>query len=189
MHFLRSVYRNRLLAEGFLAQQVRVTPNPRFERAESQHRALLERRPDGAFTGAEQDSLTAWDNVSPALATLYPAARPIDSLRRVSADGRAFLRFTGELQVAYFGETPDPRYRRPMSTLGVSRTPYPAKRQVSRLKLQGREAEIQANGSLLNPLDVYNGEYWGFERIGEFLPVDYIPPPTPAPAGSTRARR
>jgi hypothetical protein len=27
----------------------------------------------------------------------------------------------------------------------------------------------------MNPLDVYNGEYWGFERIGEFLPVDYIP--------------
>ena len=51
-----------------------------------------------------------------------------------------------------------------------------SQRQVSRLKLHGREAAIQANGSLLNPLDVYNGEYWGFEKIGEFLPFDYMPP-------------
>ncbi|MFC7668001.1 hypothetical protein ACFQT0_11855 [Hymenobacter humi] len=63
-----------------------------------------------------------------------------------------------------------------MASLGPSRTPYPTKRQVSRLKLQETEAEIQPNGSLTNPLDVYNGEYWGFERVGEFLPVDYVPP-------------
>ena len=72
-----------------------------------------------------------------------------------------------------------------MASLGNTRTPYPAKRQVSRLKLQGREAEIQANGSLVNPLEAYNGDYWGFEKIGEFLPVDYVPPatiPSPTPA-------
>jgi hypothetical protein len=32
-------------------------------------------------------------------------------------------------------------------------------------------------------LDVSPGEYWGFQRIGEFLPADYEPPvaATPAP--------
>ncbi|WP_046245163.1 carboxypeptidase-like regulatory domain-containing protein [Hymenobacter terrenus] len=181
MHFLRSVYNNRLQAEGFLAQQVRVVRNPHFERADSLRRTMLEARPNGPFTRAERDSLTYWTRQVPVTATLLPTARPIDSLRRVSPDGQhTFLRFTGELQVAYFGEAPDPRYKRAMSPLGASATPYPSKRQVSRLKLQGREAEIQANGSLLNPLEVYNGEYWGFERIGEFLPVDYVPPPTAA---------
>ena len=183
MHFLRSVYANRLPAEGFLAQQVRVTPNPAFADADARRRALLERRPDGAFTAAEQDSLARWGRVAPAFAALDPAARPIDSLRRVSADGRrTYLRFTGELQVAHFGEAPDPRYRQPMSTLGPTRTPYPARRQVSRVRLQGREAEIQANGSLVNPLEASNGEYWGFEKIGEFLPIDYVPPAPSAPA-------
>ncbi len=176
MHFLRSVYANRVQAEGFLTQQIRLVPNPRFERADARRRALLARRPDGKFTAAEQDSLAKWSGVAPAFAKLYPAALPIDSLRRVSADGRhTYLRFTGELQVAHFGEAPDPRYGRPMSSLGLSRTPYPAKRQVSRLRLQEDEAEIQANGAPLNPLDILNGEYWGFERIGEFLPFDYVP--------------
>lgn len=181
MHFLRSLYTNRLQPEGFLAQQVRVRPNPRFERADNLRRALLASRPNGPFTAAEQDSLTRWGRVAPAFATLNPAARPIDSLRWVSPDRQhVYLRFTGELQVAHFGEAPDPHYKPRMSTLGATRTPYPAKRQVSRLKLQGREAEIQANGSLVNPLEAYNGEYWGFEKIGEFLPVDYVPPTTSA---------
>ncbi|GAA4369719.1 hypothetical protein GCM10023185_43620 [Hymenobacter saemangeumensis] len=179
MHFLRSVYQNRLKEEGFLVQQVRVLYNPRYEQIEKQREALQKSRPDGAFTAAEQDSLDRWARAVPVTATLNTNALPIDSIRRVSADGRhTYLRFTGELQVAYFGEAPDPRYKRKMSPLGAPPrgTTYPANRQVSRLKLQGKEAEIQANGSLLNPLDVYNGEYWGFERIGEFLPVDYNPP-------------
>ena len=176
MHFLRSVYANRVAAEGFLTQQVRVVPNPRFERADERRQALRAARPGGAFTAAERDSLALWDREAPAFATLDPAARPPDSLRRVAAGGRTYLRFTGELQVAYFGEAPDPRYPRKMATLGNSRTTYPSKRQVSRLKLPGREAEIQANGSLMNPLEVYVGEYWGFEKIGEFLPFDYVPP-------------
>jgi len=177
MHFLRSVYDRRMKAEGFLVQQMRLVANPSFTRAEKQRRALVARRPDGAYTAAEQDSLAKWDGIVPAFAQLYPAALPVDSIRRAAADGqRVFLRFRGELQVTHFGEAPDPRYTLPMSPLGPSRKPYPTKRQVSRLKLQGRQAEIQANGSPRNPLDVANGEYWGFERIGEFLPFDYVPP-------------
>ena len=177
MHFLRSVYNNRVQAEGFLTQQIIVGPNPRFERADEKRRALLASRPDNKFTAAEQDSLDKWEDMAPVIATLNQTPLPIDSIRRVGPNGkRTFLRFTGELQVAHFGEAPDPLYKRPMSPLGYPKIPYPVKRQVSRLKLQGREAAIQANGSLLNPLDVYNGEYWGFEKIGEFLPFDYMPP-------------
>ena len=113
---------------------------------------------------------------------LNPAARPLDSLRRVSADGQhTYLRFWGPLQVAHFGEAPDPRYTQPMKSLGATRTPYPALRQVSRLQLLADEAEIQADGSVLDPLDVSVGDYWGFEKIGEFLPYDYVPPTAPAP--------
>ena len=177
MHFLRCVYTDRLRAGSFMAQQVREVPNPRFERADQRRRALLARRPGGAFTAAERDSLARWGRVAPVLATLYPAARPIDSLRRVSADGQhTYLRFTGDLQVTHLGETADPRYQRTVAAPGTSRPPSPTKRQVSRLKLEDGEAEIQADGSLLNPLEVAIGEYWGFEKIGEFLPVDYVPP-------------
>lgn len=183
MHFLRAVYTNRVRQEGFVAQQVRDAPNPRFARATIQRRALLARHPDGTFTAAERDSLARWDRVPPAVATLYPKARPIDSLRRVSADKQhAYLRFTGELRVTHFGEAPDPRYGGVLAVPVPASAPYLAKRQVSRLKLTDGEAEIQADGSLLNPLEVSLGDYWGFEKIGEFLPYDYVPPTLPGPA-------
>ena len=171
-HFLRSVYANRLRANGFLTQQVRLTPNPRFARLDA-----LQRRPAGSLTAAEQDSLGRLGSVPPVFATLYPAARPIDSVRRVAPDGHVFLRFTGELQVTHFGEAADPNYPAPMATLGPEprKQPYPTKRQVSRLRLQVPEAEIRANGTLRNPTDVSAAEYWGFERVGEFLPLDYDP--------------
>jgi hypothetical protein len=185
MHFLRSVYANRLQAEGFLTQQIIVSPNPKFERAEQQRLALMALHPDGKFTTAEQDSIDTWESYAPVMASLNQNPLPIDSIRRVSPGGkRTYLRFTGELQVAHFGEAPDPLYKRPMAFLGYPKTPYPLKRQVSRLKLQGKEAAFQANGTLLNPLDVFNGEYWGFEKIGEFLPVDYTPGASAAPSAS-----
>ncbi|OON69733.1 carboxypeptidase-like regulatory domain-containing protein [Hymenobacter sp. CRA2] len=185
MHFLRSVYRNKLRTENFMAQQIKITVNKRFGLTDSLRQVMLERHPDGSdLTKAEKDSLDLWSRSGPIYATLNPAALPIDSIRRVSPDGKhVYLRFTGELQVAYFGEKADSRYKRTMSSLGPSRTPYPTPRQVSRLRLNGRQAEIQADGSLLNPLDVSVGEYWGFEKIGEFLPFDYVvPTATAAPA-------
>ncbi len=171
-HFLRSVYDNSLKANDFLAQQIRITPNPRFTRLEK-----LQQRPAGSLTAADRDSLRRLGNVQPVFATLYPAARPIDSLRRVAPDGHVFLRFTGELQVTHFGEAPDANYTAPMATLGPEprKQPYPAKRQVSRIRLQVPEAEIRPNGTLRNPADVSTGEYWGFEKVGEFLPLDYQP--------------
>ncbi len=123
-------------------------------------------------------------------AIVYPGSRPIDSVRRVSANKmHVFLRFTGDIQVAHFGESPDPAYNQPMSPLGYSRTPYPAVREVSKVRLLVPEVEILPSGALRNSGDVPLGEYWSFESVGELLPLDYEPPttlpasaPTPAPA-------
>ena len=188
MHFLRSLYTNRLEAGNFLTQQILVVPNPRYENAQKKREALLAAGAAGAYSPAEKDSLRRWSREAPELATLYPEPRPIDSLRRVKPNGRTYLRYTGELQVAHFGEAPDPRFKQPMNTLGYSRTPFPPLRQVSRLQLVDNEAEIQADGSLRNPLSVAIGGYWGFEKIGEFLPYDYIPTGMPSPARAPAAR-
>jgi hypothetical protein len=187
MHFLRSVYTNRLEAGNFLTQQIKTTPNPRYERAQKQREALLAAGAAGAYSPAEKDSLRRWSREQPELATLYSEPRPIDSIRYVKPNGRTYLRYTGDLQVAHFGEAPDPRFKQPMGTLGYTRTPFPPQRQVSRLQLVDNEAEIQADGSLRNPLSVAIGGYWGFEKIGEFLPYDYVPTGMPAPVRNPAA--
>ena len=187
MHFLRCLYTNRLEAGNFLTQQINVLPNPRYERAQKQREALLAAGAAGAYSPAEKDSLRRWSREQPELTTLYSEPRPIDSLRRVNPNGRTYMRFSGELQVAHFGEAPDSRFKQPMNTLGYSRTPFPPLRQVSRLQLADGEAEIQADGSLRNPLEVALSGYWGFEKIGEFLPYDYVPTGMPSGARAPAA--
>lgn len=178
-HFLKSVYDNQVKEENFLAQQVRLVLPLRAVRGEQ----LLKKK-KGAFTNADRDSMRVWSELPP-IAQLNPAARPIDSLRRVSTEGRTYLRFTNELQVVFFGEAPDPAYDTPMSPIGPIGAKSPSKRQVSRLTLLATETEIRPNGTLVNPLDVVSGEYWGFQKIGEFLPLDYAPPVAAVPTTSS----
>jgi hypothetical protein len=186
-HFLKSVYDDRVVDEGFLVQRLRVVPNPRFAQVDSLRRALVSKRYLQEMKKAEQDSLARWHDVPRTLSFLYTAARPIDSLRRVSPDGtQKYLRFTDQLLVTYLREAPDPLYAAVQASVNLrAPTPPEADRQVSQLSLQVPEIRIQPNGHLENPLAVFNDRYWGFEKMGEFLPVNYLPPasvPGPNPS-------
>ncbi|QKG53455.1 carboxypeptidase-like regulatory domain-containing protein [Hymenobacter sp. BRD67] len=173
-HFLKSVHDNRVAAEGFVARRLRIVDNPGFARVDSLRKALLRRR--SGYSAAEHDSLARWAKVPPSLAMLYTAARPIDSLRCVSDDGKhIFLRFRDRLQVSYLNAGPDPFYQLQASPWArVSPTPV-TNRQVSQLLLIQPEVELLYNGRLANPLAVFTDEYWGFEKMGEFLPLNYLP--------------
>ena len=53
--------------------------------------------------------------------------------------------------------------------------------QESVVHLQQPEAEVEAIGALVVPLAVLSENYWGSDKIGELLPLDYQPPAKPAP--------
>lgn len=179
-HFLKSVHDGNVAAEGFVARRLRIVPNPRFPLVDSLRRQLLQERMRAVLTPAENDSLARWSKVPRAYSMLYMAPRPLDSLRYTAADGaHIFLRFRDNLQVSYLRESPDPFYL-VQTKLPANAASPAADRQVSQLVLMQREAEIQPNGQLTNPLAVFTDEYWGFEKMGEFLPVNYLPP-TAAP--------
>ncbi|QKG57467.1 carboxypeptidase-like regulatory domain-containing protein [Hymenobacter sp. BRD128] len=173
-HFLRSVRDSQLTAQGFVARRLRIVTNPRFAHADSLRKALL--RQHRAYSAAEQDSLFRWARVPPSFALLYTAPRHLDSLRRVAPGGRrVFLRFRDYLQVTYLLAGPDANYRPAAPPFAPGAAP-PPDRQVSQLILLQPEVEIEPNGQLANPLAVFTDEYWGFEKMGEFLPVNYLPP-------------
>jgi hypothetical protein len=176
-HFLCCVYLNKVSSQGFLAQKVRLVPNPPFARADSLRRQLLRQHQQQRtpLSAAEMDSVASWAHVYPNLQLLYTNPRPLDSLRRVAPDGRVYLRFTDYLQVTYSREVTDPLYPGPPRLPGGPPGP-PPKEQVSRLQLMQREAELQPNGQLLNPLAVLVENYWGFEKMGEFLPLNFLTP-------------
>jgi hypothetical protein len=176
-HFLRSVRDSQLTAQGFVARRLRVVNNPRFARADSARKQLLRQR--RAFSAAEQDSLGRWAGVPPAFAMLYTAPRHLDSLRHVVAGGtRVLLRFRDRLQVTYLLAGPDANYHPQASPFARKAVP-PQDQQVSELILMQPEIEILPNGQLANPLAVFTDGYWGFEKMGEFLPVNYLPPASP----------
>ena len=167
-HFLRSVYANRMATEGFLMQKLRRVPNPRRLAADS----MLHVRQRQGITSALPDSLMSALREPRVLSFLFKPALPADSVRRGDAhSGRVWLRFRDLLAVTYEREAPDANYRQPGPDFTYVRPRY----QESVLHLQQPEAEVDALGALVVPLNVLNEDYWSFEKIGEMLPLDYQP--------------
>ena len=173
-HFLRSIYANRVAEEGFRVQKLRRVPNPRRLAADEALRELHRQR----STAPLPDSLLRALREPREMAYLFKAALPPDSLRRTEpASNRVWLRFRDLLAVTYEREAPDVNYRRPGPNFTSVRPRY----QESVVHLQQPEAEVEAIGALVVPLAVLNEDYWGFEKIGELLPLDYQLPAKPAP--------
>jgi hypothetical protein len=81
------------------------------------------------------------------------------------------LRFRDRLQVTYLLAGPDANYRPQPSRYVRNPAPLPQDQQTSELILMQPEIEILPNGQLANPLAVFTDGYWGFEKMGEFLPL------------------
>ena len=169
-HFLRSLRAGQLNEQGFVANRLRRVPNPRWVRADSLLR--LERRLHAGQVWHPADSLLRQVQEAPRLNYLYTRPLPADSLRRPGPGGQAVqLRFRDLAQITYLRELPDPAYTLPTR---LGQPPVRPEQQVSVLHLL-RPADIMPTGQLSDPLAVYTEGYWGFEKIGELLPVDYEP--------------
>jgi hypothetical protein len=186
-HFLRSMRENRLVQEGFLVRRL-----VRGASTEQLHQRLIR----------ASDSLVAVFAAEPGVtARVYKQPLSAAQICRFEAGTtRAQLRFSDALQVTYQNELPDPIYTafinvatssnaqidlsssrmvasRGNAPLGQAITKPTAVLEVSELRLLGPEAVVLPNGSLRNPLSVQVDGYWGFEKVGEALPLDYTPGP------------
>lgn len=184
-HFLRSVREDRLAQEGFRVQAMVSLLNS----APAQQRIQL-----------AGDSLAAVLTPVPSIVALvYREPLGAAQISRTGADQVA-LQCPYDLRVTYQGEQPDDRYiaqeaeARRSQLLTAAKSQYPASRsevslhqsrsyayepvlEVSELHLLGPAAIIQPNGYLTNPLSVKVDGYWAFEKVGEALPLDYVPSP------------
>jgi hypothetical protein len=174
-HFLRSVYANTVAQEGFLVQRLRRVPNLRRAAADSVLRA---RRAAGLplDQASVPDSIWKLLRQPRTLSFLYTPTLPPDSMRR-AANGHVWMRFHDLLAVTYERAKPDANYQQ---SGAAANQPLP-RYQESVLHLRQRpEAELEASGAPIAPLALLTEGYWGFQKIGEFLPLDYVPtPPTP----------
>lgn len=181
-HFLRSVYRNSLASEGFEVRAMVLALNT----AQTKHNVAQ-----------IADSLTDVFSPEPGLlASVYRRPLSTAQIRRVeTSPSRITLQFPYALQVTYKNEQPDAVYaaqaaiNRRDSQLdaqqsqwmasgvktALGRQDYAPILEVSELRLLGPLAVILSNGYLANPLSIKVDGYWGFEKVGEALPLDYSP--------------
>jgi hypothetical protein len=181
-HFLRSVRQNRLAEEGFLVQKMVSELNS----IEAQQRLAH-----------SYDSLATVLVPEPGLlARVYKQPLQAEQICRTEANsGRSKLVFANSLQVTYQREQPDAMYAAYIaetrsnrlreavsaqwlsgqSKTGLGKAVYEPILEESQLRMLGPEAVILPNGYLANPLSMKIDGYWSFEKIGEALPLDYVP--------------
>jgi hypothetical protein len=184
-HFLRSVQANEVESQGFKVQRLRRVPNPARSRADSLLALLRARAATLRPLNPQQfdDSLSRLVKVPAQFTYLFTQPLPATQFREVLPTGRVALRFADLLQVTFDREPADPAYIEYTARTSAPGSTLPAglSTQVSVLHLQQQpRVELQMNGQPVNPLGLLTEGYWGFEKMGEFMPVDYEPPVTRA---------
>lgn len=180
-HFLRSTYENRVAEEGFRVQRLRRRPHPGRARADSLL-ALMRAQPHEARVVDDQtfsDSLMRLSQVPRQVEYLFtqPLTAP-DFSQRPPAAAAVQLAFPDLLVVEYAQEPADPAYVAFTARHSAPGQTLPAGlgKQSSVLHLLRPQVPLQPKGLPENPLDLVTEGYWGFEKMGEFLPVDYQTP-------------
>ncbi len=178
MHFMRSLYRNTIVQEGFEIRRLKKVPNREKQRIKGTYRQKLQTATatDGVVRiGAANNAIDSsayynevlrqpdfWDVIGKDVLPGDSIAFAIDSVT-------AGLHFSDHLYVNYKKGKVPPEYKRLF--------PSNAQAMLSYLLLVNSEVvSIQANGMYYNPVDLVTSGYWGWsEKMATMLPFDYQP--------------
>lgn len=178
MHFMRSLYRNNLAAEGFQVQRLKKIPNIEKERVKAAKALYTQRsyNSSGALIITDNtpgDSAAYFSRIMAQPDHFDVAAKtpvPGDSIAYAVNPTTAGLGFEDYLLITYLKKEAPQEYTSMFPKNGTSMT--------SQITLMnGRDIEVQANGSYYNPMDLLNLGYWAWsEKNATVLPYDYQPP-------------
>lgn len=189
MHFMRSLYRNTLAAEGFEMHYMQQVPNTEKKRV----RQLYQPNTTAAGSGIvismggnetsmvptpKGDSAAYYRSVlrQPDMLTKVDTARLTgDSIAYAIDETTAAMYFPDQLQVTYLRGLEDALYLQQMMENREPGSP------VSHLRLvRNKPIEVLANGAYFEPLDILAGGYWSWsDKMGNMLPFDFKPSAPP----------
>ena len=179
MHFMRSVYRNTLLEEGFEVRRLEKMQNMEKKRVNALYAELLHAtRTSGTINlssnniNLHSDSSAYYQNILKQpdhLDVLYNTILPGDSIAYAVNPTTAGMDFPDYLQVLYKHKTAHPDY--------IRMYPKNSTTVLSQIQLiNSNPIEVQANGMYYNPLELISSGYWSWsEKISTMLPFDYWP--------------
>jgi hypothetical protein len=179
MHFMRAVYRNVLLQEGFEVRRMQKLPNLEKQRVREIDKSnVVKSKITGntitLITPEPPDSAAYYDRVRRQPDFHDVIGKDIlvgDSIAFAMDSVTAALTFPDYLFVRYKNGHVPKEY--------VQRFPDGAHAMLSYIQLLNDQViAIQANGMFYNPVDLVNSGYWAWsEKIATMLPFDFNPTP------------
>jgi hypothetical protein len=178
MHFMRSLYRNKIVEEGFEVRHLKKIPNPEKQRAkEALRKEISASRADSVraitISSGKKDSSEYYStslNESDYIDVVEKKILPGDSMAYAMDSVTAAFDFSNYLLINYKNKIAPPEYRQSY--------PKSSSAMMSEVILINQiPIGIQANGSYYNPSDLLSLGYWAWsEKIATMLPFDYVPP-------------
>jgi hypothetical protein len=185
LHFMRSLFRNRLEEDGFEVRFMQRIPNAEKERVRKLNTVVSDKgngtiviNMNGSLSTKMQGDSAAYYRAvlkqPDMLDIIAPAVLPGDSIGYGISESVAGFYFPDYLHITYILAKEDIAY---LSNSLQSRTAGP---QISTLQMvANRPMEVYADGSYFNPLDILSSGYWAWiERMGNMLPFNFKPTAT-----------
>ena len=177
LHFMRCVYRNRIIQEGFEVHPLQKIPNLEKRRVKMVYERNMKRietaNGKSVISIINQDSADYYDRVlkqEDHIDVVGKNILPGDSIAYAADSVTAGLYFENYLLVIYKNKKVPFEYLKEFPEEGVS--------MMSQISLQNnRPVVIELNGSYYDPADLVSLGYWAWsEKMATMLPFDYQPP-------------
>tara|TARA_R110000787_G_scaffold196454_1_gene307801 strand:- start:23768 stop:24970 length:1203 start_codon:yes stop_codon:yes gene_type:complete len=175
MHFIRAARKGNLTKEGFVMSQYKRIPNPdrpsdgELKETRKYLRTLnIEPKGTKIFRlSSKKDSVMEILKKSRLKKFLYLMIKDslIENDFLVRSNDQVIMKFTNYLNINYMNEKEEYNFRP-----GPNRLNY----QSSKLVLFTDSVLLDQSGIFTEPLDVLMEGYWGYEKISDALPLDYI---------------
>ena len=177
MHFVRALRKQNLETEGFNIRRLYRQPNPSRpseERIEAA-RAIMRQR----ALANKNLIIPADDSISeiiskarlPKTIDLLDTTRVPYSEYLIIAGDETRMAFKNLFNVVYTGEKEELAYVQQRSPFKPAQPSY----QTSVIYLLDESVVLEKTGQIIEPLDIVFEGYWGWEKLGDMLPLDYLP--------------
>lgn len=182
-HFFRALFNQRATEEGYIINKLITKENPDRPSDSTINANIkdLTKAQTGLtspLTIRTGDSLNSWIKIKKmprALSILSRAPIAQDTLVHVENESIRSINFTDKLYVVYTKEREDPTYANRIG-LSIARPLDMPDYQISTITLQVVPVYFYENGSIYNPRSMLYAGYWGWEKIADSVPMDYLPP-------------
>ena len=170
MHFMRSLYLNKIVEEGFDVRPLKKVLNVPFQTqtdtpsTHSNSASNINLTAEEIRINSYLDQMSHPDRYKDVIGGTIPG----DSIAYAVNQTTAGLDFTDFLLIIYKKKAAPTEYQLRTRNGGAMMSQI--------ILLNGKPIEVQANGNYYNPVDLMSTGYWAWsEKIAMMLPFDYVP--------------